>query len=79
MDIERKIVELTLRGYTLEFSSRDGDYIHCWFEYDKYDEMSDNDWAIYDATFSTTKYGNIDSITKLAISKLENYLEIQRH
>lgn len=85
MDIEKKLqkklFELELKGYSLKFSgdSAENNYLNCWFEYEKYVELGDEDWEIYDATFSSSAIGDKFRITIDCLYKLEKYLEVQRH
>lgn len=76
MNTEKRLLELELKGYSLKFSPiTEGGYIHCWFKYEKYADMSDEDCKIYDATFSSSNYGDKFRITFDALRKLESYFE----
>jgi hypothetical protein len=74
VDIEKKLIEYELRGYSMIRAGKSR--IAIWFESEKYSPNSNDDWALWDAT--VVNGGNPEHIEE-SIRKLENYLEIQRY
>lgn len=69
MDIEKKLLEYELRGYSLESTMNGAAY---WFSYEKFARTSAENWALYFATFATRA---VNCGKEEAITLLEKYLE----
>lgn len=75
VEIEKKLLEFTLKGYVLERINLAASRVCYYFTNEKIANCSYEDCSLYDVTVSSGHQTDIETIKERAIIKLEKYFE----